>query len=345
MVSQTVLSIVIPAYNRVAPLCLTLASVQSVRARLNCEVLLVDDGSTPPLRSLLPSDLLRGVHIIEQPNAGSIQARLHGLLQSSGDYVKFLDSDDLLDAEGVHAQLKNVLEDPVDVLYGDIGRRPGCPAPAAAARNLGIVEFALDAQPAPHAPIYRRQALLELGLQHSRLPSDRLYCATGDFWLYCNLLHSKLRARYLPGVVGYAGEHADGRYSDRWEQLGLVGGSMLWCMAQLSSHDPALCTSIARTALRSLIMLPLGTPRALQQLNHACWQFLDPTARLLAERPAYRRISQLLGFDAALWLARWRRPRHYRHIRTLSTTEIHELQKQLHTSLLSHGFTSPWSGL
>ena len=63
------------------------------------EVVVVDDGSTDPrterhleaLRSL-PCEL----KVLRQENSGPARARNLGLRQCTGEYVQFLDSDDLL---------------------------------------------------------------------------------------------------------------------------------------------------------------------------------------------------------------------------------------------------------
>jgi GT2 family glycosyltransferase len=86
-------SIVIPTYNRISLLQRTLASVR----RQSCadfEIIIVDDGSTDGTRESLASngEFLR---VIKQPNRGPGAARNVGAREARGEYVAFLDSDDL----------------------------------------------------------------------------------------------------------------------------------------------------------------------------------------------------------------------------------------------------------
>ena len=71
-------------------------SISSVLAqtRLPQQVLVVDDGSTDDLSSLIESEFGDRVTLIRQPNGGLANARNHGLRLATGDYIAFLDVDD-----------------------------------------------------------------------------------------------------------------------------------------------------------------------------------------------------------------------------------------------------------
>lgn len=86
------ISVVIPTYNRRDHLLACLDSVAAQRRKPN-EVIVVDDGSTDGTRDALAhrSD----VELIVQENAGPGAARNCGARAASGDYLAFLDSDDL----------------------------------------------------------------------------------------------------------------------------------------------------------------------------------------------------------------------------------------------------------
>lgn len=89
-------SVIIPAYNRAALIGQTLDSVfaQSFADLAMPEVIVVDDGSTDGTL-----EVVRGfgdrVKVLQQPNKGPGAARNAGLRAASGEYVVFLDSDDL----------------------------------------------------------------------------------------------------------------------------------------------------------------------------------------------------------------------------------------------------------
>lgn len=86
------ISVIIPTYNRRDFLEACLDSVFAQR-RPPDEVIVVDDGSTDGTRDLVAA--MPAVRLIEQQNAGPGAARNRGAAEASGDYLAFLDSDDL----------------------------------------------------------------------------------------------------------------------------------------------------------------------------------------------------------------------------------------------------------
>jgi glycosyltransferase involved in cell wall biosynthesis len=93
--NQTVsrVSVIIAAYNAASTIAATLDSVIA-QTFTNFEIICVDDGSTDRTRAILGeySDRVRVVH---QANSGPAAARNHGARLSSGEYLAFLDADDL----------------------------------------------------------------------------------------------------------------------------------------------------------------------------------------------------------------------------------------------------------
>lgn len=82
------ISIVIPAYNGAEFLDAALASIEA-QDFTDREVLLVDDGSPVPLRPSAP------VRCIRQPHQGAPAAYNRGIRESSGEFVAFLNVDDM----------------------------------------------------------------------------------------------------------------------------------------------------------------------------------------------------------------------------------------------------------
>jgi GT2 family glycosyltransferase len=85
-------SVVIPTFNRARLLPATLATVRAQTFK-DFEVIVVDDGSSDGTRDYLRTvDRLR---VIEQDHRGPGAARNAGVAHARGDYIAFLDSDDL----------------------------------------------------------------------------------------------------------------------------------------------------------------------------------------------------------------------------------------------------------
>lgn len=89
---MTTFSVIIPTYNRKDYLRACLESVAQQRLRPN-EVIVVDDGSTDGTQQMLGT--LTDVTLIQQANAGPGAARNRGAAAANGDYLAFLDSDDI----------------------------------------------------------------------------------------------------------------------------------------------------------------------------------------------------------------------------------------------------------
>src|SRR5262245_27132826 len=93
MIGEPLISAVIPTYNRAPLVCDAVDSIlrQSYR---NIEIVVVDDGSTDDTLSKLAryGDQIR---VITQSNAGPAAARNRGIAAARGEFVAFLDSDDL----------------------------------------------------------------------------------------------------------------------------------------------------------------------------------------------------------------------------------------------------------
>lgn len=93
-------SIIIPAYNAETTIEKCVRSVISQKYS-NIEIIIVNDGSIDntilKCCELASSDTR--IRVIEQKNAGCSAARNAGLKQSKGDYIAFVDADDILDCE------------------------------------------------------------------------------------------------------------------------------------------------------------------------------------------------------------------------------------------------------
>lgn len=99
------LSIIIPTYNAEAYLPQCLDSILA-QEHSGCEVIVVDDGSTDGTAALL--ERYPDVKVVHQENHGMSTARNRGLDEARGEYILFVDSDDLL-TEGALATLASEL--------------------------------------------------------------------------------------------------------------------------------------------------------------------------------------------------------------------------------------------
>ena len=115
------ISVLVPMYNCEKYIDNTINSIL-VQKYDNLEIILIDDGSTDNTRKIVQKYLSNeNVKMICQTNLGAPSARNNGILNSSGDYALFLDSDDILCDDALEG-LNDYLEDEVDLLIGNFNK-------------------------------------------------------------------------------------------------------------------------------------------------------------------------------------------------------------------------------
>lgn len=87
------ISVIVPCFNARRWICATLRSVFAQDLQ-PAEVIVVDDGSSDGGAELLAAEFPQ-VRVLHQANAGVAAARNHGVRAASGDWVAFLDADDI----------------------------------------------------------------------------------------------------------------------------------------------------------------------------------------------------------------------------------------------------------
>jgi glycosyltransferase involved in cell wall biosynthesis len=105
--AQLLVSIIIPVYNGEQYLG---AAIESALGQdWPCkEIIVVNDGSTDDSLAIMESYRPR-VTVINQPNRGACNARNRALSAATGDYIQYLDQDDLLHPEKISVQMRDLL--------------------------------------------------------------------------------------------------------------------------------------------------------------------------------------------------------------------------------------------
>ena len=98
-------SILIPLYNAEKYIAQTISSALN-QTWHNIEIIVVDDGSTDQSLNIAKSFERENVRIVTQANKGAAAARNLALQFSTGDYIQYLDSDDLLSDDKIEKQLQ-----------------------------------------------------------------------------------------------------------------------------------------------------------------------------------------------------------------------------------------------
>lgn len=324
-----VFSIVIPGFNRVGPLKHTLRSAADAASRMpagSVEIILVDDGSTPPLAEQLAGfDPGHPVTHLRQINQGSIIARLTGLFAATGDFVLFLDSDDLIHPDKLRLHHDALTDTGADLTHDDVADAKLMPDGPPVYTAGSIVDhddnparLLLLIQPLPHAPVYRRTWLLQ-ALAKPIVPPDRRMDPSGDVWLYYNLSVQPGRAAKVGAHLTAIGPHEESRYSQHWEKLGAASLLLAESFIHLCPETPA--TSHARQlvgecAFASWRRLPRDYPPDYLSRLLAVWRASPCGPASALGGPLFSRMSRLIGPVGAGRLLRLRNG-NYASCRTL----------------------------
>lgn len=114
------ISLVTPVYNT-GEVFLETASSVLAQTFDNWEWLIVDDGSDAETLAYLVevADRDERIRLIQQVNAGAPVARNRGVAESRGEWVKFLDADDLLEPQLLDLQYRAAQANPDKVIFSE----------------------------------------------------------------------------------------------------------------------------------------------------------------------------------------------------------------------------------
>jgi glycosyltransferase involved in cell wall biosynthesis len=243
-------SVIVPTYNRAQFLPTALDSVYAQTYR-PIELLVVDDGSTDDTQQVVEtwSETHRNdqftVRLLHQENSGAPAARNLGLIESTGAYIQFLDSDDALHPRKLDIQVAALETEPTAAFtWSEHGA------------------FDVEAE-SPQHPSYNVDALLENG---TFVPAIPIFGATGNVWtgLYrrdlcrrtgpwnetlirwqdleynarCMAHHPA--GRYIEADLVSMGNHSSGRIQDLGNTIRGVEGGMrsLAAIEKTLDHTP-----------------------------------------------------------------------------------------------------------
>jgi glycosyltransferase involved in cell wall biosynthesis len=108
---RTLVSIIIPLYNAEKYIAQTIRSAMA-QTWPDTEIIIVDDGSTDNSLAIAQTFESENIRIFRQENKGASAARNRGLLEGKGEYIQFLDADDLLSANKIEDQLNLLRTNP-----------------------------------------------------------------------------------------------------------------------------------------------------------------------------------------------------------------------------------------
>ena len=112
-----VISIIVPVYNVEEYLEQCLDSIQSQTYK-DIEVILVNDGSTDGSKEICEKYCERDIRfrLINQMNQGQSVARNRGMLEATGEFIAFVDSDDVIKEDMLQQLMKRMTSKSIDIV-------------------------------------------------------------------------------------------------------------------------------------------------------------------------------------------------------------------------------------
>ena len=243
--SMPLISVIIPCYNYAHFLPDAVNSVlKQQESRLAVEIIVVDDGSRDNTATVAQG-MGAAIRYIHQENQGLSAARNTGIRAARGEYMVFLDADDLLTPGMLASQLNNFMAHPeldISVCLSlqtvqdkDNPEKHSCYLWPLKSGHLDMHLCHSIISPA-HTFMLRKKAVQSTGFFNTDLRAREDH----DYWLRCAALGKRMRTN-LDGLVIYR----------------LHGSSMISQQAQQLAHGSAL-----RFKISALLDAHPGFPRA-----------------------------------------------------------------------------------
>lgn len=301
-------SVIIPTYNRTTYIG---EAIDSVLAQTyeNYEIIVIDDGSSVDVKKVLKpyEDKIKYLY---QENRGLAAARNTGIKNSSGDYLAFLDDDDLFEPRKLEIQVKILESNPdvgfvySDCLEFDTNKRTKLELNLAVCRNRPAGEFAnlFFINPSVRVPalLVRRKCFEDAGLFDETLAMHE----DGDMLLRI-ALHWRTRYSDYPSArVRY---HEANMSKDDI----VMYKSILKSSRKILSSYPEFNKSLAETAERQIKQIEHNLFKALAIDGH--WDEAKEYAQNMVEKlfvmlrfNLFYKLRHRLGLIAYSYIRRYR---------------------------------------
>ncbi|MHC4118275.1 MAG: glycosyltransferase family 2 protein [Planctomycetota bacterium] len=211
--SSDLVSVIVPTYNRAELIVAALDSVFQQTYR-PIEAIVVDDGSTDGTVNVVQNwaqekattDPAFSVRYLRQDNSGPSAARNVGLRECSGQFIQFLDADDILHQKKLAMQVSAIEENHADFCvcnYQSFTDSVSALGPVVDfhSRSHSISDFPAQYPMDTPAPLYRREVIAANG------PWDERLSAGEDFEYNFRIVSKGAKGAWLEKVLLYVRKH------------------------------------------------------------------------------------------------------------------------------------------
>jgi hypothetical protein len=308
-------SVIVPTFNRAGLIGETLRSVLAQTYR-PIEIVVVDDGSTDCTREVVErfvGEADPGLHVryVAQENLGVSAARNRGLAESRGEFIQYLDSDDLMNPHKLQLQVEALARRPgLDFVYSAsatfVSRPEDAAAPCTGLRASDHLVACIRRSPfswCTDSGLYRR------GLCESIGPWDESLCCWEDWEYHCRTCLAAKSIGHVQGVLSHVRMGCHRRVTGTQSTRPLLDAGAVAIgkvHAALLRHRRLRCLTVSNALAVAYLHM---ARRAAAEGAIALSSYLTRQGRLLP-RSGWARVLDTL-WDAGVSLLGWRRAGHF----------------------------------
>jgi glycosyltransferase involved in cell wall biosynthesis len=308
-------SILIPCHNAAPWIAATLESALT-QTWAHQEIIVVDDGSTDDSAGIVHTYADRGVRLILQENRGAAAARNHALQHARGEFIQFLDADDLLAPDKIEQQLRTLGGAASHIAAGPWGRFDDNPAAAVFAPEANwhdsapvewlALNFAGRGMMPPSAWLTPRNLIDTAG------PWDERLTLNDDGEYFCRVLLASSGVRFCANARSFYRSNLTGSLSHQrtdaaWRSAFL---SHDLCAQHLLAHadNPRTRRACADLFQRLAFAIYPDCPELVRQCEAKASAYGGSDQRPGGGR-GFQLIARLVGWKFAQRLQAWARPK------------------------------------
>jgi len=226
---RPLVSVIVPTYNYGRFIEETLECLRA-QTYVNWECIVVDDGSTDDTAERVSHFIEQDARFkfLRQENARQAAAKNNGLRNSAGQYIQFLDADDLIEPQKFAKQVEFLEAHPeVDIIYGSMRyfktetpderlywvwgeNKPWMPETSGSGKEV-LTALVRQNIMVINSPMIRRRVVDAVGLFDNRLPPAEDW----DYWLRCAAAGMCFQFEDLPGTLALVRWHSSSSSYDR----------------------------------------------------------------------------------------------------------------------------------
>jgi glycosyltransferase involved in cell wall biosynthesis len=204
---EPLVSVITPSFNQSKYLEETINSVLNQNYN-NVEHIIIDGGSTDNSVEVIKKYASKLAYWISEKDKGQADAINKGLLKASGDFICWINSDDILYPDFISRRIKEFEQNPdIDMIYGDVDQGP---APGdtwirkGVSTTYNLMRKTLEIPIPQQSAIWRRRVLEKTGVLDPKwhVLLDR------DYFIRISKNHNIL---YVPGALAFFRIHQNSK--------------------------------------------------------------------------------------------------------------------------------------